>query len=650
MKKNNLLFVLNDEEKLNFKSSSLGESFNIFFKQKENEDSLFEIVKTKNIELLILDFDILDFKTIDFLKKLKTDQNLKYIYTLILVSPNTQNNYLHTLSYLNMDILKKPFSIEEIIFKCNIFKKQINHQKEILLKNNELKEYQKVLNKSDIVSKADIDGNITYVNKNFIDISGYAETELVGNSHSIIRHPDMPKETFEKVWNTITNKQTYQGTIKNRRKDGSSYYVDATIMPILDVDGEIKEYIGVRHDITDIMNPKRQFLDDISSSNTPIVILAKIDNYSLLKEFYGASFTHKVEDFVTKNIKELIPEESGLDKIYQLDSGEYGFIRECDGSSHSNIEMWLKKFKNNIQFNDFVIDDKKVDIDFIFSYTMQKDEAFENLSIGIHKCRKEKIDILFADNLATNQQSKAKEDMVIVNVLKDALSNLHNAKLVSHFQPIMNNETQKIEKYESLIRLIDHDGGIISPFFFIDIAKKAGYYKDITNMVIHNAQEALDKVDTEISINLSTLDIEDLDIRNKLLDLISKPQNYGRIIFELLEDEVAHDFEVVKNFIGLAKVIGGVKIAIDDFGSGYSNFERLLDFQPDILKIDGSLIKNIVNDPFSKHVVEAIVLFAKEEKIQTVAEFIADGDILDEVKKLGINYSQGFHIGKPAEL
>ena len=72
----------------------------------------------------------------------------------------------------------------------------------------------------------------------------------------------------------------------------------------------------------------------------------------------------------------------------------------------------------------------------------------------------------------------------------------------------------------------------------------------------------------------------------------------------------------------------GFKIAIDDFGSGYSNFERLLDFQPDILKIDGSLIKNIVNDPFSKHVVEAIVLFAKEEKIQTIAEFIADGDIL----------------------
>jgi EAL domain-containing protein (putative c-di-GMP-specific phosphodiesterase class I) len=97
----------------------------------------------------------------------------------------------------------------------------------------------------------------------------------------------------------------------------------------------------------------------------------------------------------------------------------------------------------------------------------------------------------------------------------------------------------------------------------------------------------------------------------------------------------------------LAKTVGGVKIAIDDFGSGYSNFERLVDFQPDILKIDGSLIKNIVDDSFSEHVVKAIVTFAKNENIQTVAEFVENKDILNKIKSLGIDYSQGFYIGKP---
>lgn len=94
----------------------------------------------------------------------------------------------------------------------------------------------------------------------------------------------------------------------------------------------------------------------------------------------------------------------------------------------------------------------------------------------------------------------------------------------------------------------------------------------------------------------------------------------------------------------------GVTIAIDDFGAGYSNFERLLEFEPDILKIDGSLIKNIVIDEYSRNVVETIVSFAKKQNIITIAEYVENEEIFNILYNLGVDYSQGYYFGKPEQI
>lgn len=91
-------------------------------------------------------------------------------------------------------------------------------------------------------------------------------------------------------------------------------------------------------------------------------------------------------------------------------------------------------------------------------------------------------------------------------------------------------------------------------------------------------------------------------------------------------------------------------IAIDDFGAGYSNFERLLEFSPDILKIDGKLVKNIANDVYSKNIVETIVSFTKKQKIITIAEFVENEQIYNILSELGVDYSQGYYFGKPENI
>lgn len=116
-----------------------------------------------------------------------------------------------------------------------------------------LRQYQRAIDESNIVSKTDINGIITFVNDEFCKISGYTKEELIGSPHSIVRHPDVPAENFKRLWETILNKKIHKGLIKNRTKDGKAIYLNTTIIPILDDDNNIEEFVAIRHDVTEMI-------------------------------------------------------------------------------------------------------------------------------------------------------------------------------------------------------------------------------------------------------------------------------------------------------------------------------------------------------------------------------------------------------------
>jgi len=154
-------------------------------------------------------------------------------------------------------------------FKTYLDKKQIeNLQEENSQKHQELiahmhllSEYKRALDESSIVSKTDLRGIITYVNEKFCELSGYTQEELIGKPHNIIRHPDMPSTIFQELWKTIQAKKTFHALIKNHTKSGGEYYVDSTVMPILDSHGQIQEYFAVRHDVTELVHAKERALE-----------------------------------------------------------------------------------------------------------------------------------------------------------------------------------------------------------------------------------------------------------------------------------------------------------------------------------------------------------------------------------------------------
>jgi len=143
------------------------------------------------------------------------------------------------------------------LYTDTIFQKEQEIAKNVQLLN----EYKKALDESAIVSKTDVNGLITYANENFCEICGYSTAELIGKSHNLVRHPDTKDSMFNNMWETLKTKEIFQGTIKNRKKDGSAYFLDITIVPILDPFEGVSEFIAIGYEVTTLVQARQEAVD-----------------------------------------------------------------------------------------------------------------------------------------------------------------------------------------------------------------------------------------------------------------------------------------------------------------------------------------------------------------------------------------------------
>lgn len=521
-----------------------------------------------------------------------------------------------------------------------------------------LEQYKKAVDASAIVTKTDVNGNITYVNKLFEKISGYTMNDLVGKTHRILKHPDMDASVFRDLWRTITSKQTWHGVIKNKAKDGSSYTVSATIMPILDSQNNIVEYIAIRHDITELIKqqetilrqttdsltqlPNREkLLEAIEHAEYPNLAIININNFRDINDLYG----FEVGDQVLVEVAGIISNymQRSECQLFKLPSDEFAVLINTARDVYSFEEMVVKlinEFKSRI----FHIGELAINISITIGVSHSKRNVLSNADIALQDARKLKKHY-FIYNESSSSRDKTRENLNWHHTIKNAIK---NDNIVPYFQPIYNLKTNKIEKYEALARLIDDNDELISPYFFLDIAKKYRLYEYITYIMVERTFEYFENKDYEFSINLSIEDILDEHMVAFIIKSIknfSKPQN---IVIEITESEGIENYVDVEMFLIEIKKYG-CKVAIDDFGTGYLNFEYVIKLDVDYIKIDGSLIKNIAYSRESRIVVETIISFAKKLNIQTITEFVSTKESYDLMIELGADYVQGYYIGQPLE-
>ncbi|WP_304545391.1 bifunctional diguanylate cyclase/phosphodiesterase [Sulfurimonas microaerophilic] len=536
----------------------------------------------------------------------------------------------------------------------------ITHQKEVEIELEKtlslFKSHKLAMDESSIVSKSDRTGNITYVNDNFCRITGYTRTEVLGRPHNILRHPDNPKSLFRDLWKTIEAKKVWKQTLKNKDKFGEDYWVDIVILPILDEEDNIIEYIAVRHDVTKMIEQQKQLdemlntdlltglgsryklVNDIQESTQGALAILNIDNFSQINDFYG----HEVGDYVIKEFGQKMGScKCDLElQVYHLQGDEYViFHPRIEPKVFSNALLALKEEISKVQID---IDGELITFNFSMSISYEpKEKLLTTADMALRIAKRHNQDIVtYHDDISLNDEYK--NNIKWTKKIKEAIA---NDNIVPVFQPIVNNKNGKWEKYECLVRLKDNEQ-LISPFFFLDIAKKTKHYIEITQIMIEKSFAVFHEKDVEFSLNLTIEDILNDEIKSFICKMLQKYSIGERVVFEIVESESIENFDEVLEFIRNVKNYG-CKIAIDDFGTGYSNFEYLMRLKTDYIKIDGSLIKDIDTNIDAELVVSTIVDFAKKMGIKTIAEFVENEEILLKVKELGIGYSQGYHCSKP---
>jgi PAS domain S-box-containing protein/diguanylate cyclase (GGDEF)-like protein len=523
------------------------------------------------------------------------------------------------------------------------------------------KEYQKALEVGSIVSKSDKRGKITYVNKNLCKLSGYSEFELLGNHHKILRHPNTSKDTYANMWKTIQSKNMWKGLIKNIKKNGSSFYTNITIVPLLDNNGDIDEYLAFREDITELIKSKEElrnsfytdtltsignrfkFLDDIKNYDIPSIALINIDGFSEINDFYGQDIGDKLLiEFTNYLFDHTISKGCSL---YRLHGDEFMVLRET--LTQDNQDEFIDDMRSvtkKINLHTFEIDEFNIDIKVTTAIVNNyKDKILLNADIAYKVAKKNKRSLIVFDKSIHNDE-EYKNNIIWSGKIKKTIK---HDKVIPYFQPIYDIKNKTIKKYETLMRLIDEDGKVVSPFFFLDISKKSKQYFELTKIIITKAFEvSKQNPDYEFSVNLSAEDIMHKELRRFIKDKLLELPTKNKIIFEIVESEGIENFEEMEYFIDWVKD-KGAKIAIDDFGTGYSNFSYLIKLNADFIKIDGSLIKDIADNPTHKSVVETMVSFAKKNNMMIIAEYVENKKILDIIEDLGIDYAQGYYLGKP---
>ena len=285
-----------------------------------------------------------------------------------------------------------------------------------------------------------------------------------------------------------------------------------------------------------------------------------------------------------------------------------------------------------------------------FSYGASDDNTnlLRNSALALKKAKDIGKNRYYIYNKDKDSIDHAKVESFIYSnkLLHDALN---QDMIVPYFHGIMNNKTNKITKFEALARIIK-DGKIISPFVFLEPARLSGLLPEITKVMIDKSFKIMSENDYNFSINITE---EDLSLEY-LLDYLDKKTlehkiKSSRVILEILEGISSHGKKNhIKQLMALKEK--GFSIAIDDFGTEYSNFERVLDLEIDFLKIDARYIKDIDTNKKSYEITKAIAFFAKNAGIPCVAEFVHNENVQKIIEELGIDYSQGFLFSEPAPL
>lgn len=387
---------------------------------------------------------------------------------------------------------------------------------------------------------------------------------------------------------------------------------------------------------------RREFLKDNSEKKFNKLAIFDISGFGNINHYYGYEIGEKILELISQRLQGKFQDS----KIYYLGADIFAVTSPKEVIKDRFIQS-IKSIIWYFGYSPIEVDAHKIYIPLKAGVAINYPELLMSAEFALKQSKNLKHNLVIYDseehhicqpNAQSIEQDIYWESEIIQAVKKDRFE---------IYAQSINGLNSK--KYEVLVRMRNSRNAIVSPYFFINRAKKINLYAEITKKVIQKSFEFFENKKVEFSINLSIGDILDKEVVDFLIQKIYEYQISEYLTIEITESEGVENIEELVSFIKIIKNFG-VKIAIDDFGTGYSNFSYLVKLQADFIKLDGSIIQEINKSKTAKAVVEAIVFFASKVGIKTVAEFVSTKEIYETCKEINIDYFQGYWFDEPKNV
>ncbi len=381
---------------------------------------------------------------------------------------------------------------------------------------------------------------------------------------------------------------------------------------------------------------------DLENSSEDLMAIINIDKFSTINDLFGEHNGDKVLIEFSDALKEYFSNQEFI--IYRIEADKFAVISKNFDRDVNSFYDLCKKFEEFIEQEPVYIDEHEIDLNITIGIAKSDaNNAYKYAQRVVTYARK-KFEPILIYNDSFNIQESFEENIKWIKKIKTGVK---NGDFKGYFQPIVDTKTKEIYKYEALIRYIEDDGTVVSPYTFLNIAKKAKLYPHIIKIMLDEAFNLIKTKNKRVAVNISFEDIASAVTMKHINNVLKENAQYTHLLeFEILESEEISNFEEVFKFINTVNEYG-CKVGVDDFGAGYSNFNMLVNLNISYVKIDGSLIRSIDKSENQKIIVKTIDEFAKKFGFKTVAEFVSSKEIYEVIKDIGVDFSQGYYFDAP---
>lgn len=536
-------------------------------------------------------------------------------------------------------------------------------------------------------------GSIEYVNPMFEKVTGYTCSEVMGQNPRILGCGEIAAPVFKGLWDTLLGGGVWKDAIKNRRKNGETYWCKCTHSPIFDDrSGDVTNFVAMQEDITETVKMEedirhlsmytsydmltgllnrtrfRELLEGWMSyaktrNYTGVILLLDIDRFRLINDTYGSrvgdDLLRAVAGFLTEVVSDIDmqyyrdkPDKEIMEStLCRLGGDEFAALLpgRDEGEGAASAEEIRRRFESfqcpgipgHITVTVGVVVYPKHGDTFYDLFKKVDATVYHAKESGRNVAHVFQPEYLLVEKMLTRVEEKAH----IQNALK-------GGRFEPWFQPIMSLKDGAIHHFEALARMKRDDGTIAPPALFIDTAAAFGLVKDVDKVITEKAMRAISGLCKQgmcisVSVNISGKEFGDRELLEFLKVKMSETGvAAAQIVFEITETAAIQELTRAVAFIKDLRLLG-CRFSLDDFGVGFTSFRYLKELEVNFIKIDGSFIRQLSESRSDRIFVKSMVDVAKGLGIQTIAEFVENKETVEILKELGVDYAQGYFIGKP---